>query len=84
MLKMPLFHAWGVKPTSPTMFPICSLVESNIPVRLLMMPLISTSFSQSVICSHRKSIGVPPFLWYYSASGTRSQYTTYRCFPPEA
>ena len=60
MVKIPLFQLCGVMPTWPTMLPTCSLVESNIPERLLTMPLMRISFSQSVMLSQIKSIEYPP------------------------
>ena len=58
ILKMPLFHAWGVMPTWVEMSPTLSFTLSNIPLRLLRIPLTSSSFSQSVRASHTKPIGV--------------------------
>ena len=60
MPKTLAFHAWGVMATCPAISPTFWLVASNSPVRLLMTPLTSISFSHSVILSHRKSIGFPP------------------------
>ena len=49
MLKMLLFHAAGDLPTSTMASPTFSFTLSNIPERLLIMPPIRISRSQSTI-----------------------------------
>ena len=51
MLKMPLFHAEGVMPTSPAISPTFVFRVSNIPVRLDMIPSMSSSWNHSCIAS---------------------------------
>ena len=51
MLKMPLFHAEGVMPTSPAISPTLVFRVSNIPVRFEMIPSMSSSWNHSCIAS---------------------------------
>ena len=59
ILKIPPFHAWGVSPTWVVMSATFSFTLSNSPERLLRMPLINSSFSQSVMASIKKSMDDP-------------------------
>ena len=51
MEKIPLFHSCGVWPTCAAMSPVFALMSENIVVRLELMVLISTSFSQVSMAS---------------------------------
>ena len=51
ILKMPLFHAEGVMPTSPAISPTLVFRVSNIPVRFEMIPSMSSSWNHSCIAS---------------------------------
>ena len=54
MLKMPLFQAAGVMPTSPAISPTFVFRVSNIPVRFEMIPSMSSSLNHSWIISNIK------------------------------
>ena len=54
MLKMLLFQAAGVMPTSPAISPTFVFRVSNIPVRFEMIPSMSSSLNHSWIISNIK------------------------------
>lgn len=54
ILKTLAFQPCGVAPTTAATSATCSLMESNIPDRLLIIPPTSSSLSHSVIFSQRK------------------------------
>ena len=72
-MKMLPFHAWGVMPTWVEISPTLSFTPSNIPDRLLIMPLTKISLSHSVMASHRKSIEVSPSFQRPSRLGWEGQ-----------
>ena len=61
MLNTPPFHCCGVIPTTSVICATLSLIPSNSPLRLPIMPATSSSLSHSEIFIHKKFKEISPF-----------------------